>query len=59
MLTRVLGAPEMKTAGIYLHKKIGEKAKKGEPICTFYTDSVYNLKEGKETLKNFPFYTLK
>ena len=59
MLTRVLGAPEMKTAGIYLHKKIGEKAKKDEAICTFYTDSVYNLKEGKESLKNFPFYTLK
>jgi len=30
MLTRVLGAPDMKTAGIYLHKKIGEKVKKDE-----------------------------
>lgn len=59
MLTRVLGAPDMKTAGIYLHKKVGETAKKGEPICTFYSDSMYNLKEGKASIKNFPFYTLK
>lgn len=59
MLTRVLGAPDMKSAGIYLNKKIGEKAKEGEVICTFYTDSVYNLKEGKASLKNFPFITFK
>jgi AMP phosphorylase len=59
MITRVLGAPNMKTAGVYLHKKLGETAKKGEAICTFYTDSVYNLKEGKQTLKNFPFITFK
>jgi len=55
MITRILGAPDMKTAGIYLNKKIGEKIKKGETICTFYSDSVYNLKEGKESLDNFPF----
>ncbi len=54
VIARLLGAPDMKTAGIYLHKKIGEKAEKNEPICTFYSDSVYNLKEGKESLNNFP-----
>ncbi len=59
VITRLLGAPDMKTAGIYLHKKIGEKARKNEPICTFYSDSVYNLKEGKESLKNFPLVTFR
>ncbi len=59
VLVRVLGAPDMKKAGIYLNKKIGEKAQKGEPICTFYSESVYNLKEGKDTLKNFPFINFK
>ena len=59
IITRLLGAPDMKTAGIYIHKKIGEKAKKNEPICTFYSDSVYNLKEGKESLDNFPLVTYK
>ncbi len=59
VLVRVLGAPDMKKAGIYLDKKIGEKAKKGEAICTFYSESVYNLREGKETLANFPFINFK
>lgn len=59
MLTRILGAPKMKKAGIYLHKKLGEEVKKGEPICTFYSDSVYNLKEGKHSIKNFPFVSFR
>jgi putative thymidine phosphorylase len=59
MITRILGAPDMKTAGIYLNKKIGEKIKKGETICTFYTDSVYNLKEGKDSLENFPLFNFR
>lgn len=59
VIARVLGAPDMKTSGIYLNKKIGETIRKGEPICTFYTDSMYNLKEGKESLKNFPLMTFR
>lgn len=59
MICRILGAPDMKSSGIYLHKKLGETAKKGEPICTFYSDSVYNLKEGKESIENFPFVTIR
>lgn len=58
-LTRILGAPEMKTAGIYLRKKLGETVVKNEPICTFYTDSMYNLKEGKDSIENFPFVTIR
>lgn len=54
LITKLLGAPDMKTAGIYLNKKIGEKANTNEPICTFYTDSMYNLNEAKESLKNLP-----
>lgn len=59
MLTRLLGAPNEKNAGIYLNKKISEKAMKGEVICTFYSDSVYNLKEAKESMKNLPFVMIK
>ncbi len=59
LIARVLGAPDMKAAGIYLNKKIGETIRKDDPICTFYTDSMYNLKEGKESLKNFPLMTFK
>ncbi len=59
VIARVLGAPNMKKSGIYLHKKLGEKIRKGDPICTFYSESMYNLKEGKDSLKNFPFFKLK
>jgi putative thymidine phosphorylase len=59
VVTRILGAPNMKEAGIYLHKKIGEKMDKGDPIVTFYSDSMYNLKEAKDSLKNFPLFSFK
>lgn len=59
LIARVLGAPDMKTSGIYLNKKIGETIRKDESICTFYSDSMYNLKEGKESLKNFPLMTFR
>ncbi len=59
MITRILGAPNMKKAGIYLNKKIGEEINKNDPICTFYSESMYNLKEAKESLKNFPLINFK
>lgn len=59
VIARVLGAPDMKSSGIYLNKKIGQPIEKGETICTFYSESMYNLKEGKESLKNFPLYNFK
>lgn len=59
LIARVLGTPDMKGSGIYLNKKIGEKADPGDPICTFYSDSMYNLKEGKESLNNFPLMSFK
>ncbi|OGH04573.1 MAG: hypothetical protein A2W22_04890 [Candidatus Levybacteria bacterium RBG_16_35_11] len=57
-IARILGAPAQKGAGIYLNKKIGEKAKQGETIYTLYSESVYNLKEGKESTENFPILNI-
>jgi len=57
-IARLLGAPDQKKAGIYLNKKIGEKILKDEAICTLYSENVYNLKEAKDSLKNFPIFTL-
>jgi len=59
LIARILGSPDMKGSGIYLNKKISEKVNVGDPICTFYSDSMYNLKEGKESLKNFPLFSIK
>jgi len=45
-LARILGCPLDKTAGIYLHKHLKEKIKKGEKILTLYSESINELKEG-------------
>ncbi len=56
LLVKALGAPLQKKAGIYLDKKEGEKIKKGESVCTLYSENVYNLKEGKRTMQKFPVF---
>ena len=47
-----------KKANIYLDKKEGEKVKKGESICTLYSENVYNLKQGKKTAQQFQIFDL-
>jgi AMP phosphorylase len=53
-IAKILGAPKQKGAGIYLNKKIGDKIKKDDVIYTLFSENVYNLKEGKDSLVNFP-----
>jgi len=53
-VAKILGAPKQRSAGIYLNKKINEKIVKGETIYTLFSENVYNLKEGKDSLMNFP-----
>lgn len=53
-VARILGAPTMKGSGIYLNKKIGEIVKAGDILYTLFSENVYNLKEGRESLSNFP-----
>jgi len=57
-VAKILGAPIEKGAGIYLDKKIGEKADANEKIYTLYSQSVYNLREGKDSVENFPVSNL-
>lgn len=54
VLAKILGAPKHKKAGLYLHKKIGEKIEKGDTIYTLYSESEYNLKEAKDSTVHFP-----
>lgn len=55
-IAKLLGAPTHKGAGIYLDKKIGEKIIKDDTICTLYSENVYNLREAKDSLTNFPLF---
>lgn len=56
LIVKSLGAPLQKGAGIYLNKKIGEKIEEGEIICTFYSENLYNLTQGKRMIKEFPVF---
>ena len=53
-IAKILGAPQQKGSGIYLNKKIDDKIAKGETLYTLFSENVYNLKEGKQSLVNFP-----
>jgi putative thymidine phosphorylase len=57
LAVRALGAPLLKKSGIYLNKKEGEKAAKGDCICTLYSENVYNLNQAKKALAQFPVFT--
>jgi putative thymidine phosphorylase len=54
IIAKILGAPTQKGSGIYFHKKISDHIAKGEVLYTLFSENVYNLKEGKESLVNFP-----
>lgn len=54
IICKILGAPKVKGAGIYLNKKIKESVDKGELLYTLYAESMYNLKEVKDSLVSFP-----
>ena len=55
-LAKSAGAPNDKGAGVYLHKKVGDKVKEKEPLFTVYAESreklIFALKEDlKEIVK--------
>ncbi|MBI4994719.1 thymidine phosphorylase, partial [Candidatus Peregrinibacteria bacterium] len=47
-LARIAGAPKDKISGLFLHKKLGDKIKKGEALFTIYTGSPDRLKYAME-----------
>ncbi len=51
-LCRILGTPETTSAGVYLHKHVGE-IKKREPILTLYSENRSKLRDGLKFIKKF------
>lgn len=49
-LCRILGTPETKTAGVYLHKHLG-KTKKSEKLITLYSESKSRLNDAVKFIK--------
>jgi AMP phosphorylase len=52
LLCRILGAPETKTAGVYLHKGLG-RIFPGEKIITLYSESEDKLKDSLKYFEEF------
>lgn len=52
-LAKILGAPAMKKSGMYFYKKQGDSIVSGRPLCTFYSEKPYNLKEAVDSLNHF------
>ena len=50
-IARIAGAPHDKGAGLYLHKHIGGKIKKGEKLFTIYSESEHEFKFAVEFAK--------
>ena len=58
VISRILGCPADKPAGIYLNRKLDEKVDRNDILCTIYSSDKWRLAEAKETLKNVPVYTI-
>ncbi|UJG41729.1 MAG: AMP phosphorylase [Candidatus Heimdallarchaeum aukensis] len=52
------GAPRHKEAGVYLHKKIGEFVRKGEPLYTIYANSEGRLTDAANVGANLRPYSI-
>ncbi len=52
-LARFLGSPKDPSAGILLHKKLGDTVNKGEPLFTIYSERSSNLQRTIEKLEEF------
>ncbi len=55
-ITRILGAPKDRRAGIYLTKRRRDEVKKGEETVIFYSQSSKMLDEAVDSLKLFPIF---
>lgn len=54
IVSRVLGSPDDKKAGIFLAKRVADKIDKNDILMVLYSSDKWRLKEAKETLKQFP-----
>ncbi len=58
VISRILGCPTDKKAGMYVYRKLEEHVDKGDILCALYSSDKWRLKEAVETLKNIPVFTV-
>lgn len=57
-ITRLLGSPITKEAGVYLNKNVGEKTEVGEVLMTLYTDNEQRLNLALTELEKIELYII-
>jgi putative thymidine phosphorylase len=57
-ITKILGCPIDKEAGIYFEKRLDEHVNKNDILCVLYSSDSWRLSEAVDTLKNLPIYTI-
>ncbi|MCK4589921.1 MAG: AMP phosphorylase [Nanoarchaeota archaeon] len=57
-VARIAGAPSDKEAGVYLHKKAGQRVKKGDVLYTIYSKSKFKLGMAKKLDKEMKPYSI-
>lgn len=57
-IARLAGAPLDKGAGVYLHKKVGDKVKKGETLFTIYAEFRSDYNFAIDAARQDPAYTI-
>ncbi|MDD5221485.1 MAG: thymidine phosphorylase [Candidatus Pacebacteria bacterium] len=55
-ISRILGSPFIKSAGIYFEKKMGDKVNKGDILCSFYSTTDFRIELALKTLKEKPIF---
>lgn len=58
VISRILGCPTDKKAGMHLTAKLDERVDKGDILCTLYSTDQHRLQEAVETMKNIPVYSI-
>lgn len=58
IVARILGAPEEKRAGIFLHKRVGDIVSISDTLCLLHSTSSYRAQEAFESLSMFPIYNI-
>jgi AMP phosphorylase len=56
-IARILGAPDDKKAGIYVHKRVGDHIHKGDRLLTFYSSSQDRERLARAAIKKMSIYS--
>lgn len=58
IIAKILGAPHDRRAGMFLHKRIGDKVSNKEVLIDFYSETEHRLCEAIDSIEMFPIYDI-